>query len=50
MHLEQLLHKPAVISFKCYFIGFGDIDSDKVWIVLVLFTVHQALKENLDEF
>ena len=42
-HLEELLHEPAVILFQGYFIGFGDIDSNEVWVAIILFTIHQAL-------
>lgn len=39
-HLKKLLHKPAVIPFEGYFIGFGDVDSDEVWVAVILFTIH----------
>lgn len=48
-HPEELLHPPAVILLQGYLVGFGDVDSDEVWVAIVLFTVHQALKEDLDE-
>lgn len=39
-----------MISFKSCIISFGEIDSQEVRVALVFFTVHQTLKEDLDEF
>lgn len=48
-HPEELLHPPAVVLLQGYFVGFGDVDSDEVWVAVILFAVHQALKEDLDK-
>jgi len=48
-HLEELLHKPAVVPLQGYFIGFGDVDSDEVWVALILFPFQQAPQEDLNK-
>lgn len=47
--LEELLNKPAVVSFQGHFVGFGHVDSNQVWVALILLTIGKALEEDLNE-
>lgn len=47
--LEELLNKPAVVSLQGHFVGFGHVDSNQVWVALILLTIGKALEEDLNE-
>lgn len=49
VHLEDLLHDPAMVLLEGHLIGLGGIDADEVGVVLVPLPIADALEEDLDE-
>lgn len=39
-YFEEFLHEPAVVFSQRDLIGFSDVHSDQVGVVLILLTVH----------
>lgn len=48
-YVENLLDDPAVVSLQRLLVGFVDVDPDQVGVVLVSFSVSQALQQDLDK-
>lgn len=48
-YLKNLLHNPTMVSLQCLLVGFRDIDTDVVGIVLIPLAICQTLQQDLNE-